>query len=140
MSIFTLTDAYISINAVVLSDHSNQVTVEDSRERKDITTFGAQNRAVQKGLGGGKMTVRIFQDFDAGKTHATLQPLIGSKIPVTVEIRPTSAARSVTNPAAVMSALLFNYNFVDGEVGEPSVITAEFENADAQTGITYPTS
>lgn len=139
MAIFTLTDAFVQINGVTLSDHANQVTVEDTRESKDITAFGASSRAIQKGLGDAKITVRMFQDFASGKTHATLQPLIGSTTPVTVEVRATSAARSATNPAAVLSALLLNYNMLDGEVGEPSVITAEFQNA-SQTGMTYPTA
>jgi hypothetical protein len=139
MSAFTLTDAYVSINGVVLSDHGNSVTVEDNRETKDFTAFGATSKAVGKGLGDAKITVRLFQDFASGKTHATLQPLIGSTTPVTIEVRATSAARSATNPAAVMSALLFTYNFLQGDIGEPSMTTAEFQNA-SQTGMTYPTA
>lgn len=139
MAISVLTDAYVSINGVVLSDHSNQVTVEDMRDTVDITAFGATSKAITKGLGDAKITVQIFQDFAAGKTHATLQPLIGSSTPITVEVRPTSGARSATNPAAVLSALLMNYNMLSGGVGEASTITAEFVNA-AQAGMTYPTA
>jgi hypothetical protein len=139
MAIFTLTDAYISVNGVVLSDHGNAVTVEDNRDQVDVTAFGATNKAYGKGLGDAKITVKFFQDFAAGKVHATLQPLIGSSSGVTVEVRPTSGARSATNPAAVMTALLFNYNFLDGSIGEASGISAEFVNA-SQSGITYPTS
>ena len=139
MAITVLTDAAIIINGVTLSDHANQVTVEDLRQSKDITCFGATSVAVTKGLGDAKMTVKFFQDFAAGKTHATLQPLVGSATPVTCEVRPTSAARSATNPAALMSGLLMNYNMLDGQVGEPSTITAEFVNG-AQAGMTYPTA
>lgn len=139
MAIFTLTDAFISINAVTLSDHSNQVTVEDTRDSKDITCFGATSKAVMKGLGDAKMSMTFFQDFAAGKVHATLQPLIGSTTPVTIEVRATSAGRSATNPASVMSGLLMTYNMLNGGVGEPSTINAEFVNA-AQAGMTYPTA
>jgi len=139
MAIFTLTDAFVSINAVTLSDHSNQVTVEDTRDSKDITCFGATSKAIMKGLGDAKITCTFFQDFAAGKIHATLQPLIGSTTPVTIEIRATSAGRSATNPAALMSGLLMTYNMLNGGVGEPSTIQAEFVNA-AQAGMTYPTS
>lgn len=139
MAIFTLTDAYISINAVVLSDHSNSVTVEDMRDSVDITAFGATSKAVSKGLGDAKITINMFQDFASGKTHATLQPLIGSTTPVTIEVRATSAGRSATNPAAVMSGLLMTYNMLQGGIGEASTISAEFVNA-AQTGMTYPTA
>jgi hypothetical protein len=139
MAIFTMTDCFVSINGVTLSDHSNSVTVEDNRAEVDITAFGATNKTITKGLGDGKITVGMFQDFAAGKVHATLQPLISSTTPVTVEVRATSAARSATNPGVVMSALLMNYTPLGGSIGEASGITAEFQNA-AQTGITYPTS
>ena len=139
MAIFTLTDAYIAVNSVVLSDHANKVTIEDNRDAVDITAFGATSKAVTKGLGDAKITVTFFQDFASGKVHATLQPLVGSTTPVTIEVRATSAARSATNPAALMSGLLMTYNMLDGGVGEASTINAEFQNG-SQTGMTYPTS
>jgi len=139
VAIFVLTDAYVSINGVTLSDHAKSVTVEDSRDQVDVTAFGATNKTYQKGLGDGKMTVEFFQDFSAGKTHATLQPLISSTTPFTVEVRATSAARSATNPGIVMTALLFNYSGLSGNIGDASSFSAEFQNA-AQTGITYPTA
>jgi len=139
MAIFALTDAHIIINGVTLSDHANSVTVEDNRTEVDITAFGATNKSVTKGLGDGKITIEMFQDFASGKTHATLQPLIGSSTGVTIEVRATSSARSATNPAALMTGLLMNYNMLQGGIGEASKITAEFVNA-SQTGVTYPTA
>jgi hypothetical protein len=139
MAIFTLTDATIIVNGVTLSDHANKVTVTDTRDEKDITAFGATSKAIMKGLGDASMDVTFFQDFASGKTHATLQPLIASTTGVTVEVRATSAARSVTNPAALMTALLTNYSMLDGSIGEPSMINATFKN-NSQAGMTYPTS
>lgn len=141
MSIFTLTDAHILINGVVLSDHSNQVTVTDNREEKDATAFGAISKASLKGLGEASIVVQLYQDFAAGKTHATLQPLIGSTTPVAVEVRATSAARSATNPAALLaSALMFDYSMLAGTVGDVSMTTATFKNSVSSAGMTYPTS
>lgn len=137
MAIFTLTDVTIIVNGVTLSDHGNSVQVEDSRDQVDITAFGAVVKQYTKGLGDGKMTIGFFQDFAAAKVHATLQPLISSTTPFNVELRPTSAARSATNPAILMSSLLFNYSGLNGNIGEASAITAEFANAGA-AGITYP--
>lgn len=139
MGIQVLTDAYISINGVVLSDRSNQVTVTDNRAALDSTAFGATNKSVSKGLGDASISMVLFQDFAAGKTHATLQPLLASDTAVAIEVRPTSSARSATNPAALMQGKLMNYNFLQGQVGELSTITAEFQNG-SQTGMTYPTS
>lgn len=139
MAIFALTDAYISVNGVVLSDHANQVSIEDNRAEVDITAFGATSKAITKGLGDAKITVTFFQDYAAGKVHATLQPLIASTTPVTVEVRATSAARSATNPGHVLSALLMNYQPLNGSIGDASTMQAEFTNA-SQTGMTYPTA
>jgi hypothetical protein len=139
MAIFTMVDCFISVNGVTLSDHAKAVTIEDSRDVVDITAFGATNKTVAKGLGDGKFTVDFYQDFAAAKTHATLQPLISSTTPITVEVRATSAARSATNPGIVMTALLFNYNPLAGSIGDASSFSAVFQNA-SQTGVTYPTS
>ena len=139
MAITILTNALVIINGVTLSDHAKSVAVDDSREQVDITSFGATNKAYAKGLGDASITVEMFQDYAAGKTHATLQPLINSTTPITVEVRGDAGARSVTNPAYVLSALLFDYTMVSGAVGEPSMITVPFVNA-SQTGVQYLTA
>src|SRR6476620_6902793 len=114
MAITVFTNAMVLVNGVDLSDHSSKVTIEDLRATVDVTAFGATSTAIQKGLGDAKITVDFFQDFAAGKVHATLSPLISSTTPFAVEVRPTNAARSTTNPAALLTgALLMNYNMVD---------------------------
>jgi hypothetical protein len=138
MAISVLTDAMVIVNGVTLSDHANSVTVNDTRDSVDITAFGAVNKAVTKGLGDASISVDFFQDFAAGKTDATLRPLIGSG-GIVIEVRPTSGARSATNPAAVMTGMLMNYNFIAGGVGEASTISAEFVNS-SQTGMQYLTA
>ena len=140
MSAFTLTDAMIIINGVTLSDHGNQVSITDSREEKDATAFGATSKSSLKGLGEASMDITLFQDFAAGKTHATLSPLISSITPVAVEVRPTSAARSATNPAILLAtALMFDYKPLDASVGDVPVTTATFKNS-GNAGMTYPTA
>lgn len=139
MAKFAMTDAHIIINGVVLSEYGSNVELNDSRDKLDFTGFGATSKVYGKGLGDATMSATFFQDFAAAKVHATLQPLISSTTPVTVEVRPTSAARAATNPAFVMSALLFDYSMLSGGVGQPSTLTFEFSNA-SQAGVTYPTA
>ena len=140
MAAFTLTDAMIIINGVTLSDHSNKVTVTDNREEKDATAFGATSKASLKGLGDASIVIALYQDFAAGKTHATLSPLIASTTPVAVEVRPTSAARSATNPAAFLAtALMFDYSMLDASVGDVPMTSATFKNS-GNAGMTYPTA
>jgi hypothetical protein len=141
MATFTLVDATVIINGVNLSNHSNKVTVTDNRDQIENTAFGALSKSYAKGLGDGTIDCDFFQDFAGGSVHATLQPLIGSTTPVSVEVRATSAGRSATNPAALLtSALLFSYNMLDGSLNEMSKISCTFQNASSSTGMTYPTS
>jgi hypothetical protein len=128
----------VLINGIDLSDHVTKVTTEDMRDQVDITAMGASNKVYGKGLGDGKITIEFLQDFAAGKVHATLQPLISTSTTFSVEIRPVNGARSATNPAVLMTALMFNYSAVDAGIGDALKISADFVNA-AQTGITYPT-
>ena len=138
MAIQTLTDAMIIINGVTLSDHGNQVTITDDRDEKEFTAFGATAKAYAKGLGDASMDIVLFQDFATGKVHQTLSPLISSTTPVAIEVRPTSAARSATNPAALLAtALMFNYKMLDASVGDVPVTTATFKN-NTNSGMTYP--
>jgi hypothetical protein len=139
MAIGTLTNALVLINAVDLSDHCSAVHLTDTRANVDITAMGALNIAYTKGLGDATATFDFFQDFAAGKVHATLQPLIGSSTPVTVEVRAVNAARSATNPAYLMSALLFEYPMLDGKIGDANSATYTFRNG-SQAGVTYPTA
>lgn len=134
-----LTNALVLINGVDVSDHCSKVTLTDSRASVDITAMGALNLTVTKGLGDGKVSLDLYQDFAAAKVHATLQPLIGSSTPVTIEVRAVNAARSATNPAFLMSGLLMSYPMLDGKVGDANSATYEFVNG-SQAGITYPTS
>jgi hypothetical protein len=134
-----LTDAFVLVNGVNLSDHVRSVTTNDERSSVDVTAMGATNTQVSKGLGDASIDIDFYQDFAAASVHATLQPLVGSTTPVAVEVRATSAARSATNPAILLSqAFLMNYTGLDGGVGDASTIKATFRNAG--TGMSYPTS
>src|SRR4051812_35994282 len=130
MAIIVVTNELILVNNVDLSDHVSKVTTNDTRDSVDVTAMGAVSKAILKGLGDASITIDFFQDFAAGKVHATLQPLIGSSTPFPVEIRPVNAARSATNPAILLAgALLMNYAGLDGGVGDASGISAQFVNA-----------
>lgn len=137
MAIFLSTQNQVIINGVDLTDHVQKVTTIDERDKVDITAMGATSKVYAKGLGDGGADVDFFQDFSAGKVHATLSPLIASGTGFSFEIRPLTAARSATNPAFLMTALLFTYPMLDGSVGDASMVTVHFDNA-SQAGVTYP--
>lgn len=141
MAIQVYTNGIVLVNGVDLTDHVSKVTVSDAREKKDVTTVNAQtNNIYTKGLGDASIALTFFQDYASAKVHQTIQPLLGSNTPVAVEVRPVNAARSATNPAALLaSAGTFQYNFLDAQAGEVPADTVVFENM-GSAGLTYPTA
>jgi hypothetical protein len=137
MATFGLNDGLVIVNSVTLSDHANSITTTDDRNQLDATTFGAGAQIFRKGLGTASIEVNFFNDFVGGSVYATLQPLIASTTVFQVEVRPTSAGRSATNPGIVLSqALLFTFSPLSGTVGEMVGLTATFVNA-GSAGMTY---
>jgi hypothetical protein len=135
------TNAYVNVNGVDLSSSARGVHVTDSRNPVDVTTFGSSYTQETKGLGEASITIDFMSDFSAGRVHATLQPLISSTTPVTIEVRAVNSPRSATNPGIVLTAgLLFTYNALDGTIGDAAEFSAEFRNAPGGTGLTYPTA
>jgi hypothetical protein len=134
-----LTDALVLIIGVNLSDHGSHVEVNSEKDTVDVTSFGASSKTYLLGLGDGTMSFTFFQDFVAGSIDATLQPIHAAGSSVSIEVRPTSGARSPTNPAYVMTGVLPSYSPLNGDVGDASTIDCEFQNA-SQAGITRATS
>ena len=135
-----LKDCRVEINAVVLSDHCRQVTIEDAAEEVDISGFSANGyREFAQGLSDATVTLEMFQDFAAASAHATLQALKASGGTFTVKIRPTTAAISATNPEFQMTGRLFTYNMLDGGLGSESITPVVIRNA-STTGPVYATA
>jgi hypothetical protein len=135
------TNALVLVNGVDLSDQCRGIHTVDTKAAIDVTTFGAGYTQETKGLGQASITLDFESNFSAGKTHATLQPLVGSTTPIAVEVRAVNAARSATNPAVLLAAcLLFSYSALDGTIGNAAEFSAEFRNAPGGSGITYPTA
>jgi len=132
MAKYVMKDAYLSVNGSVVSDHVQSLTLEDSAEEIDFTAMSAAGyREIGQGLKDATVTVTFFGDFAAAPTpiHTILQPLYASGGTFPVEIRPTSAVVSATNPKATMTARLFAYSGISGAVGEAATFEAALRNA-----------
>lgn len=111
-------NAYISLNAVVLSNNSNKVTITHSREELEDNTFGDTSKFYKPGLRNSEVTIEFYQDFADGEVDPTIWPLIDGDTAVPFEIRPKSSAVSTTNPKWTSSAaFVMSYNPVDGSHG-----------------------
>ena len=140
MAKYVLKDAYIAVNGTSLSDHASSVTLEDTAEEIDFTAFSSAGyREFGAGLKDATITVTFFADFAAASVHTILQPLYSSGGTFSVEVRPTSATASATNPKATMTSRLYSYSGIAGGVGEAASFDASFRNA-GTAGLTWGTS
>ena len=119
MATFSFTDGYLLLNAVNMSPMARQLVLKTSAAELDNTAFGATYHSRIGGLKDGQLDVEWNQDFAAAQTDALLFPLLGTV--VTFEVRPTSGARSTTNPAYTGSVLISDYAPLDGKVGDLAV-------------------
>lgn len=129
MAKFVLKNAVITVDGDDISDHVSSVTIETSRDEVDVTSFGASNKEILAGLGDATITMTVFQDFASNEIDQNLYVHSIEDSPFEVTVRPTNAAVSATNPEYSMMALLFNYNPIDGAVGEASTTELVFRNA-----------
>ena len=75
------------------------------------------------------MSLAFAHDYAAASVDQTLNGIHFNNTEVLIEVRPTNAARSTTNPAFTMSGVLPSYVPLDGAVGDLSEMTAEFSNS-----------
>jgi hypothetical protein len=125
MAKIILTDATITVNAVVLSSLSNSVTLTFEKDSVEVTAFGDAGHKFTGGLQNNSCEMTLFQDFAASQTEATIYPLVGT--PTTIAITPTSGAISATNPLYTLSnTMLVSHTPVAGAVGEVAMTTLSF--------------
>jgi hypothetical protein len=125
MAVLTLTNAYVSVNSVVLSDHATSVTVNYEIDSVETTTFGSSGHTFTGGLQNNSIEVEFNQDYATSNVEATIYPLVGTT--TTVIIKPNGATTSTTNPSyTISSAYLSASNPVMGAVGELAKMSLTF--------------
>ncbi len=116
MAAIVLTNAYITINSVNLSDHVASVTLNTADDVIDTTAFGTTARTRVAGLGDNSITLEFHQDYAAANVEATIYPLVGST--TTVVVKPNGATTGATNPSYTCTALVSEWQPLNGAVGE----------------------
>ncbi len=116
MGSFSFKDAKVLINSVDLSDCVRSVTINTEAEDLEDTAMGDDYRSRIGGLKDWSVDIEWNQDFDTGKVDATVWPLLGDVVPIS--INPFNETTSPTNPQYAGSALVSEYNPLDGSVGD----------------------
>ena len=129
MAVFAFTDAYVLVGAVDLSDWVKSVQIEVSVDELETTAMGATNKTRIAGLKDWTVSIEFNADYAAAAVDATLWPLFGT-VPA-VEVRPTSASRSATNPGYNGNVLISKLPPVGGGVGDLAKVSVQWPAAGA---------
>lgn len=126
-----LRNVKVTVDSTVLSDHANEVTIEDTAAEVDVTGFSSSAyREFAQGLKDATITVRFYQDFAAASVEHILQPLYASGGTFSVKVVPdASSSVSDLNPEYSMVSRLYSFSPIAGAVGDANMITATFRNA-----------
>jgi len=134
MAKLVLTNALVLVNSNDISSHVQSVNIEGQRNEVDVSSMGDTFSEIVLGLTDVTVTVGVFNDFAAANVDSILFPLWQTNTPFPIELRPVNAARSTSNPAFTMTALLPNYSPLNGSVGDAVTTDVAFRNA-SQTGL-----
>jgi hypothetical protein len=116
MARLVLTNAYITINGVNLSDHIASVTLTTTDDVIETTAFGTSARTRIGGLADNSVALEFHQDYATSSVEATIYPVIGTTTALVV--KPNGATTAADNPSYTFSALVSEWTPLNGAVGE----------------------
>jgi IMP cyclohydrolase len=119
MARIVLTNAYVTINSVNLSDHIASITLTTTDDVIETTAFGSTARTRVGGLADNSVALEFHQDYAAGNVEATINgspSLVGTVTAVVV--KPNGATTAADNPAYSFNALVSEWTPLNGAVGE----------------------
>ena len=117
MAKIVLTNAYVSIGGVDLSDSISSVSLSTTRDAVETTAFGSTAaRTRVAGLADNSVTLEFHQDFATSEVEQTIYPLLGTL--TTIIVNANGSSTTTTNPSYTFSALVTEWTPVNGAVGE----------------------
>lgn len=119
MARLVLTNAFVTINAVNLSDHITSITLTTTDDVVETTAFGSSARTRVGGLGDNSVAIEFQQDYAASSVEATINgtsSLVGTVTAIVV--KPNGSTTAADNPAYSFNALVAEWTPLVGAVGE----------------------
>lgn len=138
MAHFVLTNAYVSINSVNLSDHVESISLPWSTAAEEDTSMGATARTYLVGLKDTTMTVNFRSDYAASEVYATLSTVYTGGAAVACAVRAVNTTIAATNPEFQFNAILTSWDPVSGSVGSTANISTQWQVTGAITIDTTP--
>jgi hypothetical protein len=123
MAKFAATDVYVLVNAQNISDWCFSVDAPDSKAQIDVSGFNpTSSQEYVPGTRDQSIALGVLQDFGSTQVHSLLNPLYVNNTIFTVELRPTSGARSATNPWYGGSAQMYEYDGLNAQLNNRAEI------------------
>ena len=117
MARIVLTNAYVTVNSVDVSDHVASVTLNSSIDVVETTAFSSTAARTRiGGLADNSITLEFHQDYASGSIEATVYPLLGTT--TSVVVKPNGSSTSATNPSYTSTVLVSEWTPLNGAVGE----------------------
>lgn len=121
MARIVLTNVDVTIGGIDLSNHISSVTLTSTYDVLETTAFAGGNvptaaKTRTAGLVDNSVAFEFHQDFAASSVEATIYPLLGTEVAVTV--KPQDAAVAATNPEYQFNAIVSEWTPLNGAVGE----------------------
>lgn len=121
-----LLNVWLRANGVDLSDHVQDIQVNDEADDVKTTAMGQYGTDRVQGIKDASVDVTFYQDFASAKVHATLQPLYASGTSFTLEWAPDGSTISATNPKGSATCILLSYPSLGGAVGDANTTKVTF--------------
>jgi hypothetical protein len=120
MARIVLTNAFVTINAVNLSDHINSITLTTSDDIVETTAFGSSARTRVAGLIDNSVAIEFQQDYAASSVEATINAAGASLVGTTtaIVVKPNGSTTAADNPSYSFTALVSEWTPLNGAVGE----------------------
>jgi hypothetical protein len=117
MARIVLTNAFISVGGVDLSDLVASVTLSETFDVIETTAFSSTAAKTRvAGLEDNSITLEFHQDYATSEVEQTIYPLLGT--PAAVIVKPNGSATGAFNPSYTCSAIISEWTPINGSVGE----------------------
>jgi len=132
---FFANNAMLLVNSVDRSSQGFSIDIQSSRAEIDVSSFGDTAMEIILGLQDVSITIGFWNDYAVGALDSQLYALHTSSSTFPLELRPTNAARSTSNPAYVLAgAWLPEFHPMNFDMGSAASSDVTFRNG-SQTGL-----
>ena len=137
MAVEVLTGCSVTIAGTDISDRVREVVIDDGVEEFDNMTMAHSARSTGAGVPNPSITLKLQQDYAAGKTHELLRAAKGTTSAIIIRLK-AGISRSATNPEWHFVGFLPRYTPISGQVAQAQEPSVTFKSAG--TPFTYLTT